>query len=181
MRLILFFILSLPLLALSWRSLFSMKNHGLFRFIVWECILWLCVVNYRHLIVREFDFQRILSSILMMSSLLLALSAVFLMHKKGMAGDRRKDETLLGFEKTTELVETGVFGYIRHPMYGSLLFLTWGVLLRNVEVSLIIVAAISSGASVIAAYIEEKENENYFGDTYKNYKLRTKMFIPYVI
>lgn len=181
MELILFCILSLPLLALSWRSLFSLKNHGFFRFIVWECILWLCVANHRHLIVREFDFQRILSSILMLSSLLLVLSAVFVMHTKGMASSRRKDATLFGFEKTTELVESGVFGIIRHPMYVSLFFLSWGILLRNAQVSLMIVAVVSSIACVIAAYIEENENQNYFGDKYEHYKSRTKMFIPYII
>ena len=117
----------------------------------------------------------------MMSSLVLVLSAVFVMHKKGMASRRRNDTTLFGFEKTTALVETGVFGYIRHPMYGSLLFLSWGILLRNVEVSLLIVAVLSTGASVIAAIIEEKENGKYFGEKYKRYQLKTKMFIPYII
>jgi protein-S-isoprenylcysteine O-methyltransferase Ste14 len=176
-----FLILSLPLLALSWRSIFSSKNHGFFRFIVWECILWLSVQNYRYLIVREFDFQRIISSIFMIASLLWVLSAFFAMHKRGKATHFRKDSTLFAFEKTTVLVDSGVFGYVRHPMYGSLLFLTWGVLLRNMEASLIIVALISTGASVIAALIEEKENIRYFGDNYKRYQLRTKMFIPYII
>jgi protein-S-isoprenylcysteine O-methyltransferase Ste14 len=181
MTLILFYIFSLPLVALSWRSLFSIKNHGFFRFIAWECILWISVSNYRYLIVREFDFQRIISSILMMTSLALVLSAVFFLKKKGKATIRREDTTLFGFEKTTELVECGVFGYIRHPMYGSLLCLTWGILLRNIEVSLIIIALISTGASVIAAFIEEKENMDYFGEKYHRYQLKTKMFIPYIL
>jgi protein-S-isoprenylcysteine O-methyltransferase Ste14 len=168
-------------LVLSWRSLFSFKNHGVFRFIVWECILWLSVNNYRYLIVREFDFQRIISSILMISSLILVLSAVLCMHKKGRATSRRNDTTLFAFEKTTELVDSGVFGYVRHPMYGSLLFLTWGILLRNIETLLMIVALISTFSSIIAALIEERENINYFGEIYNRYKLKTKMFIPYII
>jgi protein-S-isoprenylcysteine O-methyltransferase Ste14 len=53
MKVIVFLILSLPLLALSWRALFSLKNHGLYRLVVFECILWLAIQNYRHLIVEE--------------------------------------------------------------------------------------------------------------------------------
>jgi protein-S-isoprenylcysteine O-methyltransferase Ste14 len=66
-------------------------------------------------------------------------------------------------------------------MYGSLLFLTWGILLRNIETTLTVIALISTCASVVAALIEEKENINYFGDSYNRYKLKTKMFIPYII
>lgn len=173
--------LSLPLLALSWRSMFSLKNHGVYRFIVWECILWLSVKNYRYLKVREFDFQQIISSILLIASLVLVLSAVFLMMKRGKANNQRKDNTLFGFEKTTKLVDSGIYGYVRHPMYGSLLLLTWGILLRNIEPPLTIIALISTCSSIIAALIEEKENMNYFGDSYNRYKLKTKMFIPFII
>jgi protein-S-isoprenylcysteine O-methyltransferase Ste14 len=181
MTLTLFCILSIPLAALSWRSLFSLKHHGFFRFIGWECILWISVSNHRYLIVREFDFQQIISSILMMTSLVLVLSAVYFMKKKGNAANRREDTTLFAFEKTTELVECGVFGYIRHPMYGSLLCLTWGILLRHIETTLIIVSLISTGACVLAAFIEEKENIDYFGDQYSRYQLKTKMFIPFIL
>jgi hypothetical protein len=65
MKIVLFAILSLPILALSWRTLFSLKNHGLYRLVVWECILWLAIQNHRYLIVEEF-----------------VLSAVFIMGKK---------------------------------------------------------------------------------------------------
>jgi protein-S-isoprenylcysteine O-methyltransferase Ste14 len=109
------------------------------------------------------------------------LSAVFIMKKKGKISSGRKDTTLFGFEKTTELVECGIFGYIRHPMYGALLCLTWGILLRHIEVSLMIIALISTGACVIAAVIEEKENMDYFGYKYNRYQLKTKIFIPFIL
>jgi protein-S-isoprenylcysteine O-methyltransferase Ste14 len=53
MKVVVFLILSLPLLALSWRALFSLKNHGLYRLVVFECIVWLAIQNYRYLIVEE--------------------------------------------------------------------------------------------------------------------------------
>jgi hypothetical protein len=46
MKVIIFLILSLPLLALSRRVLFCLKNPGVYRLVVWECILWLAIQNY---------------------------------------------------------------------------------------------------------------------------------------
>jgi len=181
MKVIFFCILSLPLLALSWRTLFSLKNHGLYRWVVWECILWLAIQNYRYLIVEKFDLQQLISSALMIASLVFVLSAVFIMRKKGSVSKQRRDHTLFGFEKTTVLIESGIFKHVRHPMYSSLLFLAWGILFRNIEATLSIVALIATCSCIVAALMEERENIAYFGERYRHYTLKTKMFIPYVV
>jgi len=181
MKVIFFCILSLPLVTISWRSLLSLKNHGLYRLVVWECILWISIQNYRYLIPEKFSLQLLISSVLMLVSLVFVLSAVFIMRKKGIASKQRRDHTLFGFEKTTVLIESGIFKHVRHPMYGSLLFLVWGILLRNIEITLLIVALIATCSCIFAALAEEKENIEYFGERYRHYTLKTKMFIPYVI
>jgi protein-S-isoprenylcysteine O-methyltransferase Ste14 len=66
-------------------------------------------------------------------------------------------------------------------MYRSLLFLAWGILLRHIEVTLLIIGLIATLSGVVAALIEEKENMAYFGERYRLYMLKTKMFIPRVI
>ena len=181
MELFAFGILSLPLLALSWRSMFSFKRHGLYRFVLFECILWLGVQNHAHLLVEEFDLQQIASSALMLASLVYVLLAVHAMRTRGRVSAERRDPSLFAFERTTALVESGIFGRVRHPMYASLLFLTWGVLLRRVEIGLIAVAALATVAAVLAAWIEEKENRAYFGESYRRYARKTKRFIPFLI
>jgi protein-S-isoprenylcysteine O-methyltransferase Ste14 len=103
------------------------------------------------------------------------------MRKKGIVSKQRRDHALFDFEKTTVLIESGLFKHVRHPMYSSLLFLAWGVLLRNIEVTLLIVALIATCSCIFAALVEEKENIEYFGERYRHYTLKTKMFIPYVI
>lgn len=178
---ILFCIFSLPLLLISRRSMNRLGNHGLYRFFVWECILWTAIQNRRHLIVERFDAQQLASSALMLFSLLLVISAVLLLRKAGRPDSQRQDRTLLPFEKTTKLIETGIFGYIRHPMYSSLLFFQWGLLLRNVTAPLLGVTLIGTLLCAVAARIEEKENLAYFGAAYRDYMKRTKRFIPYVI
>lgn len=181
MKIILFGILSLPLVALSWRSMFSLKNHGLYRWVVWECILWLALQNDRYLIVEKFDLQQVISSALMTASLVFVVSAVWMMRERGRVSEQRRDQTLFGFEKTTVLIESGIFKYVRHPMYSSLLFLAWGILLRHIEVASLLVALMTTCSGVLAAWIEEKENLAYFGERYRHYALKTKRFIPYVI
>jgi protein-S-isoprenylcysteine O-methyltransferase Ste14 len=181
MKLLVFGILSLPLLALSWRSMFSLKRHGLYRFALFECILWLAVRNHRHLIVEEFDLQQVASSVLMLASLAFVLAAVFTMRSKGRISSGRDDPSLFTFERTTALVETGIFRLVRHPMYSSLLFLVWGILLRRIEAGLVAVACGATVAGVLAAWIEEKENLAYFGEAYRRYAAKTKRFVPFVI
>jgi protein-S-isoprenylcysteine O-methyltransferase Ste14 len=181
MKIILFCVLSLPLAALSWRSLFSLKNHGFYRWVVWECILWLAIQNHRHLIVETFDLQQLISSALMTASLVFVLAALWMMRKMGHVNRQRRDQTLFGFEKTTVLVESGIFRYVRHPMYSSLMFLAWGIYLRRVEAWLLAVTLVATGACIRAAWVEEKENTAYFGESYRHYMRRTKRFIPYIV
>ena len=117
----------------------------------------------------------------MIVSLIYVISAVWAMRKKGKASRQRGDETLFGFEKTTVMIESGIFRHIRHPMYSSLLFLVWGLLLRNIEVALLIFTLIATFFSVFAANVEEKENIEYFGERYIRYMQRTKMFVPHIV
>jgi protein-S-isoprenylcysteine O-methyltransferase Ste14 len=117
----------------------------------------------------------------MLASLAYVLLAVHAMRTRGRVSAQRQDPSLFAFERTTALVESGIFGLVRHPMYGSLLLLTWGVLLRRVEVGLIAVAVLATVAGVLAAWIEEKENLAYFGESYRRYARKTKRFIPFVI
>ncbi|HOW30982.1 MAG TPA: isoprenylcysteine carboxylmethyltransferase family protein, partial [Bacteroidales bacterium] len=85
------------------------------------------------------------------------------------------------FEKTTELVETGLYQYVRHPLYGSLIFLTWGVLLKHPTTQLIVVASVTTLFYFLTARKDELECIAYFGEKYSAYMKRSKMFIPFVV
>jgi protein-S-isoprenylcysteine O-methyltransferase Ste14 len=102
------------------------------------------------------------------------------MHKLGKPGKKREDENLYSFERTSELVTQGIFKYIRHPMYSSLLFLTWGIYLKNPTFFLLIPALLSSVFLYLTALFDEKECIRYFGDKYREYMKTSKMFVPYV-
>jgi protein-S-isoprenylcysteine O-methyltransferase Ste14 len=178
---VLFGILSLPVIIISWRTLFNINSHGFYRFFSWECILWLFANNYKFWFDYPFTTNQIFSWILLFISIYLVVAGVILMKKLGSPKKTREDKTLYQFEQTTELVDTGIFKYIRHPLYSSLLFLTWGIYLKNPTTILFVVAILSSLFLYMTAIFDEKECVDYFGDKYREYRRRSKMFIPFLL
>ena len=179
-RVLVFVILSIPVIIISFRSLKVPGSHGFYRFFGWEGLLWLAISNFRYWFDDPFSLQQIVSWILLFYSLYLVIAGVILLQKMGNAHHSRHDQTLYSFERTTQLVETGLYKYIRHPLYGSLLFLSWGILLKHPDYWLVLVALFSSVMFFLTARKDEKECIAYFGEAYKDYMKRTKMFVPYV-
>jgi protein-S-isoprenylcysteine O-methyltransferase Ste14 len=179
-KLIVFISLSIPVFILSYKSLLKRNSHGFYRFFGWECILWLLVCNIPYWFTDAFCLHQILSWLLMSISLYMILAGVFWMRKMGKPDESRKDESLYTFEKTSVLVQQGIFRYIRHPLYSSLLFLAWGVYLKQPSLQLLPAVFASSVFLFLTAWFEEKENIRYFGETYREYMRHTKRFIPFV-
>ncbi len=179
-KLIIFCLLSIPVFMLSMRSLSSFKNHGFYRFFSWECILWLLVSNYKFWFEDPFIPSQIASWILLFVSIWYVLAGTILMKKLGNAQKSKDRESLFGFEKTTELIDRGIFGYIRHPLYGSLILLTWGIFLKHVTVPLFFVSLASTIFLYFTAVFDEKECIEYFGEQYRQYMNRSKMFVPFL-
>jgi protein-S-isoprenylcysteine O-methyltransferase Ste14 len=180
-RLIVFGILSVPVITISWRTLFKIKSHGFYRFFSWECIIWLFVTNYKFWFDNPFSINQIFSWIFLLFSGYLIITGVILMKKKGKPRKERDVKALYEFEKTSELIDSGIFSYIRHPLYSSLLFLTWGIFLKNITDSLFVVALLSTVFLYLTAIFDEKECIKYFGDQYSEYMKRSKRFIPFIL
>ena len=92
---------------------------------------------------------------------------------------RTSHPALLGLEKTTELVTSGVYRYIRHPLYTSLLLLAWGAFLKAPGRRAGGLAGVASALLFVTARVEERENVGYFGAAYEAYMRRTRRFIPF--
>jgi protein-S-isoprenylcysteine O-methyltransferase Ste14 len=179
-RIVVFLILSIPVVIVSWRSLSRLTNHGFYRFLAWECILWLAVSNITYWFDDPFSIRQIVSWIFLFYCIYPATAGVILMKKRGKP-DPARDSSLHTFEKTTEIVDMGIFKYVRHPLYSSLLFLTWGIFLKHTTLFMLVFALLSTAFLFATALIEEKENVAFFGEKYKAYMKRTKMFVPYIL
>ncbi|MBN1267141.1 MAG: isoprenylcysteine carboxylmethyltransferase family protein [Anaerolineales bacterium] len=168
------------LLWVSLPSLRDIQHHGFYRFFSWETILILLLMNVDHWFVNPFSPGQIISWLFLILSIMLILQGVRMFRRKGNINQDREDPVLVGIEKTTELVTTGVYHYIRHPFYSSLLFLGWGILLKNVNWIGILLALVNTILLVLTARKEEVINIQYFGEKYQDYKRQTKMFIPFI-
>jgi protein-S-isoprenylcysteine O-methyltransferase Ste14 len=177
---LLFGILSLPIIIVSLGSLKKLKSHGFYRFLSWECMVWLLVNNYKFWFTNFISLPQIISWLTLFLSTYFVVAGIIEIKKKGKASKSRTGNELYAFEKTTELVESGIFGYIRHPLYSSLVFLTLGIYFKNPTIQLLPFALLSSIFLFITARFDEIECRHYFGDKYVMYMKRTKMFIPYI-
>jgi len=84
-------------------------------------------------------------------------------------------------DDTEVLVTRGIYKYIRHPLYSSLILIAWGAFLKDISIVSFILVLIASGLPVAIAKVEEKENIQKFGEKYSSYMQNTKMFIPFII
>ncbi|MGB8648763.1 MAG: isoprenylcysteine carboxylmethyltransferase family protein [Anaerolineae bacterium] len=171
---------SLLLILFSRASLLKPRSHGFYRFFAWEAILALALLNLDCWFCNPLAWYRLVSWLLLALSLLLVVHGARLLREMGKPDERRKDEALIGFEKTTRLVTAGAYRYIRHPLYSSLLFLAWGVFFKDPSWVGGLLAATASLFLTLTARVEEEENIRFFGPAYEEYRRRSKMFIPYI-
>jgi len=179
-KIIVFLVLSIPIVFVSWRTLFFTKSHGFYRFFAWEGMLWLLVSNYRYWFTDPLSLHQVVAWILLVAALYLVIAGILRFLKHGKIDPAREAETLFGFEKTTELIDKGIYKYIRHPLYASLIFLTWAIFFKHPETVLFVVAVPSTILLYITSRYDEKECIAYFGDSYRDYMKRSKMFVPFV-
>lgn len=82
---------------------------------------------------------------------------------------------------TGRLVTSGIYKYIRHPQYTGLLLLSLGMLIEWVTLPMLILFPVMVGMYWRLAKREEKDMIREFGDDYKCYMAKTKMFIPFIV
>ena len=181
MKAIAFGIGSVFLIYISRTSLNAPRSHGFYRFFAWECILGLFLLNVDFWFYKSFAWYQLIAWTLLIASLIPLTFGVHALKSRGKpTANRESDPSLLAFEKTTQLVTSGVYKYIRHPLYSSLLLLTWGIFFKNFSVMRIVLAITATVFLVFTAKADERECVQFFGSAYNDYMKRTRMFIPYV-
>ena len=178
---ILFILVSFLLIVTSWKSLHNPRSHGFYRFFAWEAILALFLVQARYWFYRPFAWNQILAWALLLSSLIPLVCGIHSLRTLGRPDRQRADDSsLLAFEKTTTLVTSGIYHYIRHPLYSSLLLLTWGIFFKFPSWTGMLLAIVATLFLLATAKAEERECTQFFGVSYQRYMQATKRFIPYL-
>jgi protein-S-isoprenylcysteine O-methyltransferase Ste14 len=179
-KIIIFVLASAGIIWVSIPSLRDSRSHGFYRFFAWETILVVFLLNVNYWFVEPFSLHQLIAWPLLVISLILIIHAVWLFRVTGQIDKQREDPSLVGIEKTTQLVTRGAYRYIRHPFYSSLLFLAWGIFFKHPSWAGGAMALVATVFLSITAKIEEAENIQFFGSEYQSYMQKTKMFIPYI-
>jgi protein-S-isoprenylcysteine O-methyltransferase Ste14 len=179
-RIVVFALLSVPLAWVSRHALSDVRSHGFYRFWAWEAILGLAVLNAPLWFSRPFAWYQLISWCLLIACLAPLLYGVRSLRAAARADAERTDAALLGFEKTAELVTSGIYHYVRHPLYSSLFLLAWGVYFKAPSWPGTALALVASACLLATARREERENVLFFGPAYAGYMRQTKRFLPYL-
>jgi len=171
-KIVIFSILALLIFFKFRKELGLFSSHGFYMFFAFEALLALIFLNIGFWFHSGFSWYQMLAWILMAASLLFALSGFYGLKKYGKPID--------DWEDTTHLITQGIFRYIRHPLYSSLILLNLGIFLKDVSLLSTIACLISTGFLVAASKVEEKENHAKFGSAYEEYMVKTKHYFPFI-
>jgi protein-S-isoprenylcysteine O-methyltransferase Ste14 len=149
------------------------RYHGIVRFFAFESVFILVLLNLKVWFINPFSLLQIFSWILLILSAYVVITGYLLLKRKG-----KPDSN---FENTSILVKSGIYGYIRHPLYLSIFLLGTGVMLKDTGLVQFALGIINLIAIYFTARIEEKEMIAKFGDDYRVYMKETKMFIPFIV
>jgi protein-S-isoprenylcysteine O-methyltransferase Ste14 len=175
-----FLLASIELAYVSRASLAKPRSHGFYRFFAWEGILALALLNVPVWFHDPFSWYQLISWVLLAIAAFLVIHGALLLRAMGKPDEQRNETPMIAFEKTTTLVTAGAYHYIRHPLYSSLLFLAWGIFFKSPSWPGGLLAVVVTLFLVAAARVEEAEDLAFFGQPYREYMTRTKMFIPYL-
>jgi hypothetical protein len=126
-------------------------------------------------------FRDPFSGSLLVASLIPLVLAVYSLQSIGKPNPTQcSDPELLGIEKTTNLVTSGIYRYIRHPLYRSLFLLNWGTFFKRSNLLTIFLSIIATLLLIGTAKADESDCTQTFGSDYQEYMKHTKMFNPYL-
>ena len=177
---IIFVLGSAVLIYVSRQALRQPGSHGYYRFFAWEILLIMFLVNMQVWFLNPFSWHQLVSWVLLFLSIPLLLEGLRLLREIGKLDAARRDASLLGLEKTSRLVTIGLYRYIRHPLYTSLLCLDWGIFFKYPSWVGAGLALLCTFFLVATARSEEDEDIHFFGQEYVEYIKHSKMFIPFI-
>jgi protein-S-isoprenylcysteine O-methyltransferase Ste14 len=149
------------------------RYHGIVRFFAFESVFILVLLNAKVWFNNPFSPNQLISWVLLFLSIYVVVTGYLLLKRMGKPDNN--------FENTSRLVKSGIYRYIRHPLYLSIFLLGTGIMLKDPGKLQLILAAENLVAVYFTARIEEGEMIAKFGEEYRTYMTESKMFIPFFL
>jgi len=149
------------------------RYHGIYRFFSFESIFVLVLLCAPVWFAHPWSWNQLVSWLILVGAIPLPIYGFRALR----AGGKPEGQ----IENTTALVTSGIYHYIRHPLYASLLLLGTGIFFKDITLATGACALVNVLAMVATARTEEHEMLEKFGDAYARYMKGTKMFIPFVV
>jgi len=128
-------------------------------------------------IIQPNVFSLFLGAVLIFAGVVVGGFALFSFDQREFIGIRQ----LVGDENQSgELITSGVYSIVRHPLYFSLILIVLGYLVYSFHLSNLIFASCTFIYLIIGTRLKEKKLLQTFGKPYKNYRKKVKMLIPFV-
>lgn len=147
--------------------------HAVPRFVAFEAILGLVLVNAPTWFEDPGGVRQLVSWSLLGGSLVLALHGFWELRTHGGPTG--------GLETTTLIVRRGAYRYIRHPLYLSLILFALGAYLKSPAWLSTCLLGVAVGSLWVTSRVEERENLSRFGESYRDYMHSTKGFVPFLL
>jgi protein-S-isoprenylcysteine O-methyltransferase Ste14 len=172
LKIIIFFVFSLIIVKISWTDIFGTNGRKFYRFFAIEFLFLLILVNYSYWLRNPFTIFRMITLVILGGSFLLAGYGIYYLLEYG------KPKISGNIEAITNLETSGIYKYIRHPLYSSMILLGAVTLIKNPSLLATSLFSVATVFLYATARTEEKENLLKFGQDYAVYMKRTGMFFP---
>lgn len=111
------------------------------------------------------------------TSLLAVLTAGYWMYfMRGALRSNRR--AALSVDKTESIIQNGVYGIVRHPIYAADIILAWGIFLHWPYLRFFMGVFWLTLMLLFWMKLEELTLERKFGQVYSDYKKRVPMLVP---
>jgi protein-S-isoprenylcysteine O-methyltransferase Ste14 len=84
------------------------------------------------------------------------------------------------FKENHELVQSGPYAFVRHPIYTAILMMFLGTAIANGTLGALIALPLAVASFIVKARQEEALMGKHFPDEYAAYRAHTRMIVPFV-
>jgi protein-S-isoprenylcysteine O-methyltransferase Ste14 len=151
-------------------------SYNIFSVVSFLPILWLMVILPDRMLYQIPVPWMYLSLAGQLAAMVLLVVGVLQTDTLSFVGLRQLFE---GTERSSRLVTSGLYHWVRHPLYAAGLLFIWLTPVMSQNSLVVIIAA--TVYILMGAFFEERKLEREFGAAYREYKAVTPMLIPRLI